>query len=304
MIKKTLPTLILTLTLFLSISFLSCGGGGGAGSQSQDPSPTVKHSTCLAIFPIKNSKFPASVALDLLSTTAAPCFEFMYDTFGTSDANINTIITSLSNLEINISVITGATRKPRRDGRTETFYPELDIDQFNQAILNDPRVQAAYKARVTAIKSQYIAPHPEISFVVIPELEDNLSDQAFGNTVNMIHEVLGELSNYRIVRNSINNRGFFGLNKEVHVISLGGLVAGDIVSLDGEYFNFSDESKPGVISYNDLKVFLKQADSMGVTVYLWRPEWQGLPDGANKLPNERNYIISHVDDIKDLLTVN
>jgi hypothetical protein len=296
---------------YLFIVFiLGCGSSGGGGGESNSDSKKLNHYRGIASLALLNPKFPTEDLFNILSNSPKPTYSFLYGTFGVNPINFLNLqakfLDSGKNPKVLIYGLCGPCRKPRRDGKLETFYPQLDIKQLNNQLVQSEAVRNSYKKLVTHIRDTFILPFPETEFTYIPELEDNQTEESFDVLYKISLEVLGDLSNVSLMRNSNSSLGFATLRKEIHTTdknSIDSLQPGDGVSFDGSYFTFPEEKEiPGRPNFNDIKDLIVKAEAKGVNVYLWRPEMQGLTENQpSPPPDTRTYVFTYIDRWVELL---
>lgn len=304
------------LTLLVCLLPLSSCGGGGRSSQDdvKNPNPpAIEHpepTVGLAIFGLLNQNFPVNDAIELLSVSERPAFSFPNKTFGENPQNYITLVDALESQGkspyVGIYAICGPCRVPRRDGRLVEFRQDLDIPQLNWALANDPITQQDYKNFLTDMRNNLVSLYPDLEYDIYPELESNMNFDAQEVAITIAREVFADMSNVRIIVNPLDNIRHPGVPLEIHTdwidnISLVG--AGDIISLDGQYFRFPGERGVG-LTFEETKEFIRMSKERNVLFYLWRFEWQGLyPDNPKGTPepDKRIYKFLYKNEIKELL---
>jgi hypothetical protein len=323
---------ILILVMFSLVS--ACGGGGSSGSSDSpgDTSPPVESvyqsqspHLGVGIFALQHPSYDVDTALNLLRASKDPVIAFIPGVFGSDLTNYHTIINTLLSEgvapHVHIYALCGPCRQPRRDGSLVQFRPDLNMYQLEDAIRWDPEVRSQYIDYLVNVLQPIIDSYPQLNYTVVPELEDNQNDDSFAAMLDLTGMVFDGYANIRYVRNS-NNSNFvrtFGSRTvaiEIHhssIYALGRLQSGDVLSFDGAHFRFRDESKDrcgGRIendpSFDETRQLVTEAMARGVSLHLWRHEWQGLPTCPGHPvsdPSVRNYVFTHVDELIELLSI-
>lgn len=299
----------LIISLLIISSIFGCGGGGV--SSEKQPETTIGHFRGIASLAMLHQNFPNQDLFNILMNSPNPTYSLLYGTFGKDPINFlnlqSKFLDSGKNPRVLIYGLCGPCRKPRRDGRLEIFYPNLDIKSLNSQLLTNEKIREDYKKLVETIRDNFVNAFPETEFIFVPELEDNQTDASFSVLYNTSLEVFNGYSNVQFMRNSNSSFGFATLRKEIHTTdknSVDSLQPGDGISFDGSYFTFPEERDiAGRPNFNDIKELITKAEAKGVNVYLWRPEMQGLTEGQpSPMPDTRTYVFRFIDRWVELLT--
>ena len=305
----------LIIGFILSILLVSCGGKSGGGEDDPSPKPIDlnKPTVGLDIFALNHRKFPVQDAIDLLKTADQPAFGILYGMFGNDPTNYYQVVGALQdagkNPIVKIHALCGPCRKPRRDGRFETFFPELTIRELNDALKYDRRgVREAYRNLLIDIKNNFVLPFPTAEFDIVPELESNLDNDALAVSIAIISEVFSGLDNVSLLLNPLRPTRYLDYRFELHstdINQLPLLIFGDTLSFDGAPFRLDDSSGSGP-SFEGTKVLIREALNKGVTVYLWREEWQGLGRYnviSGVMPDDREYTFLNKNRVAELIAL-
>jgi len=270
----------------------------------------------IAAFGILHPKFPINQLIKILKNVKRDTIglSFPYGTFGSSPKNYNRVVSELkkSNKKVHTVLygICGPCRIPRRDGRLEIFYPKTNIKTLNREIVASDKVKADYVRLITKIKTDFIDPYPDQTFDFVPELEDNLTPQSFGVLYNLSNEVFANNPNVRIIHNPLNHLRRSDLPIEIHSaaeVSPLSLRQGDVINFDGDPFLFKGEkAREREVSFDSIRRLIRSSNSRRVDIYIWRGEWQGLPNTRRKViltRDNRNYRIIFDSQITELLTI-
>lgn len=314
------------LVLIIAMLLPSCGGSGGG---SDDPSsPENNQETSLSVeppylgagmFAVDSPKFDVETGLDILRSSAAPVLSYIPRVFGSDTENypymMDTLIEEGTSIHVQLYVLCGPCRSPRRDGSLSVFRGDLDIDELNDAIRFDPEVRSQYLDYVMNVIVPLIDRYPQLQFTVVPELEDNHTDESFGELLDLTILALGERGNVKYQRNPLRFNGtrtFNGITVpiEIHTAFIGNLdllIAGDTISLDGQSFSFRGEQVGCKVdaNFDEIKALIQASLDKGVNFQIWRFEWQGLPvcGGPVPHPRDRTYQFTYIDQIKELLSL-
>lgn len=260
--------------------------------------PAYGETRGLALIPLKHPRFPVTTACSILKASPAPAFSVLHDeTFGNSDKTIHALIrcilpyasTRKTSLRVHVYVACGPCRRPRRNGSVPHFFPSLDIPQFNAKLRQrDGRVTKAFVQRLLVLK-RLVAKYPSVDWVIVPELEDNLSTGGFSVLAQQIRRVFYDIP-VEIARNPLLPARQKEAT-EIHTYTfsrIAKLKSGDTVSGDG------------VADWPDMSV-VRMCDARGIHFHLWRPEWQGITSNMNLPPSKRNYRFINVPRIKQIM---
>jgi hypothetical protein len=311
--------MIRILILFSILINISCGSGG---RQSMNFNGLKEPTVGLAIFALNNPRFPVDEAIDILRSTKPghrAAISVLNRTFGESMENYNRLLAELDYLKphVQIHATCGPCRMPRADGSILKFARQYNIPQLNDKISNEEQaVIAEYIQVLEDIKSNYIAPHPTLSFTVTPELESNYTRQVAGIMINLTLQVFADNQNVEINFNHLDNAMRFPtIPYEVHHTlphSTVSLDPGDIINFDGSIFLYPDETRPqgfwqsnNIANWEQIQETISYSIKRGAIVYIWRAEWQGLHEPPpRKLPDQRVYTFwNKHDEIKFLLNI-
>lgn len=314
----------LFLAAILGVLLTSCGGGGGGDSESSTPGSgeAVRVQAPLlgaGMFAVDSPKFDVETGLDILRSSAAPVLSYIPRVFGSDTENypymMDTLLEEGTAIHVQLYILCGPCRAPRRDGSLSVFRGDLNIDEFNNAIQWDPEVRSQYLDYVVNVIAPLIDRYPQLEFTVVPELEDNHTNESFAELLDLTILALGDRSNVIYQRNPLNFNGartFKGrtVRIEIHTPFIGNLdllIPGDTISLDGQSFSFRGEEVGCRVDANfeQIKELIIKSLEKGVNFHLWRFEWQGLPicGGPAPHPRDRTYEFRYVDQIKELLAL-
>lgn len=314
--------LFFTVAAFLLVS---CGGGGGSDNPS-DPQDRPNTSVMAkapflgaGMFAVDSPKFDVEQGLDILRSSASPILSYIPGVFGSDKENypymMDTLLDEGTEIHVQLYVLCGPCRAPRRDGSLVQFRPDIDIPSLQNAIRWNPEVRSQYLDYVLSVIAPLIDRYPQINFTVVPELEDNQVDDSFAALLDLTMLALGERSNVRYQRNPLNFNGTRTFNGktipiEMHTAFVGNLallIPGDTISLDGSSFTFRGEQVGCNVDANfeQIKELIRQSIDKGVSFHVWRHEWQGLNicGGSAPHPRDRDYRFTHIDQIKELLAL-
>lgn len=261
----------------------------------------------LSVLFLDSPQFPWSRAATILEGADRPILATLLDWKGKHVHNLQKVAGHFKKLdrtppELNLYVLCGPCRKPRRDGSLEAFHPELSIGELNRQWFKRPRLQSDF-SRLAYNHLKHIEGLGWPTINLIPELEDSLRPGVYNSMVSLLGAVMGNwpLQTHRVVRNRLGNPPYNGA-KEVHGLASNSLhlvTYGDFTSGDGDVFRWNGErigSKE--YSWGYLKAFVRQAQNQGVGVLLWHPEWQ---DPGRKPINRRVFKFTHPKDLKQIL---
>jgi len=237
----------------------------------------------LALLPLLQPRFPVEAARKVLSTSDRPSLAFLYGPFGTDPRNILKLVQGLEGeAHVQIYVLSGPTRAPRAkiDGMQD-FFKDLPIPHFNRKVTNDFEVQERFRARVLKIKEEIIDPLPHAHFVLVPELEDNLTRGGRERLVSILREVFSGYTRVCIRTNPLPLVRTEGVPVETHdPKKIKKLAVGDSFSEDGLR-----------VSHSRSQLLIDRTLAQGADYYLWRCEWQGTCSGHWRAPERRIYKI-------------
>lgn len=259
----------------------------------------------LVLLPLLSKKFPVQGAARVLSKTKTPAFSFLYKSFGNHEENLAHLLATLIPTSTTITSIVyfdcGPCRPPRRPaGLFSLVLPSLDIDDLSyQLELGYWQTQATLFLHIFTLLES-LPQNEKLTYIIHPALEDNYTSAARKALSSLIKEAALDRPDIKLGINPLapQARGR-GVPLEIHSSSadrLRGLHRGDILSMDGERLKYPGE--PGGVEYGDARALIATAERKGVTVLLWRPEFQGLPpltDGGTRVlipPSNRVYKIS------------
>lgn len=295
----------------------------GCGGDSDDESPSLDASTApflgAGMFALDNPKFDKEKALGILRASISPVVSYIPNVFGKNKTNypymLDTLISENIGTHVQLYVLCGPCRIPRRDGSMVQFKPDLDIPGFQKAIKENSSVRSQYVAYVKDVIVPLIEAYPELNFTVVPELEDNQTNDSFAALLQLTTKALGDRSNVVYQRNPLYHNGQRTFNGqtvalEMHTTSINDLNllrSGDAISFDGQLFSFRGESlgcTPNA-TFEQTTALIRASMSKGVSVHVWRPSWQGLPNCGGPVldPSLRTYEFTYIDQIKELLSL-
>lgn len=315
----------LVFPIVIALTMMSCGGGGsGSDPGDSNPSPpelvtSVAPYLGAGMFAVDAPAFDVETALDILKSSSSPVLSFIPGVFGSDKANypymMDDLVLNGIGVHVQLYVLCGPCRRPRRDGSLVQFRPDLDIRGLESAIQWDPEVRSQYLDYVFNIIKPLITAYPQLRFTIVPELEDNQSDSSFAALLDLTATSLDGISNVDYQRNPMGGsrtRNYNGrtVTLELHhtsVYALHQLQSGDTLSLDGQSFSFRGENVgcPVDATYDEIVALIQESMDRGVNFHLWRFEWQGLYicGGPALPPEQRTYQFTHVDQIKELLSL-
>lgn len=237
----------------------------------------------LALLPLLQPRFPVENARKVLATSDRPTLAFLYGPFGTGPRNALKLVQGLGGVaHVQIYVLSGPTRAPRaKIAGMQDFFKNLPIPHFNRKVANDVEVQEQFRARVLKIKEEIVDPLPHAEFVLVPELEDNLTRGGRERLVSIIHEVFSGYPRVRVRTNPLPLVRTEGVPVETHdPKKIKKLTHGDAFSEDGLR-----------VSHSRSERLIDRALEQGADYYLWRCEWQGTCGGHWRTPERRTYKI-------------
>lgn len=195
----------------------------------------------------------------------------------------------------------GATMRNFAVTAIEAPFVDRDPIQFNRDILSDEKTREEFQLLVNEV-----APIVYLNYnqyennqtLIVPMLEDNLTDEAFLAMRDIVQEVLGGTA--EVIRNpckgcySGSESGRLGGAIEWHKSEeLAEASGGDGYSLDGVGYHFPGESAALGLSLAAVERLMKESVSRGVRYFgLWRFARQGTSEDPNSTrlkPNLRNY---------------
>lgn len=268
----------------------------------------------LATFALLNRKYPVRDAGEVLSVSRAPAFAFVHKIFGNEYQNVAELIDYIDTHSLKpyppITVIVyldcGPCRPPRRPpGFARILAPRLNISQLNRALARkNDRIVEAFTRELDLILSK-LPERPNVKYIIIPSLEDNLTPKAWATMAQVTLSRIGGRVGYSLARNSLPNAYRRVITTEVHGYNTSfqhRLKPGDIVNGDGENICFPGERCEGKPVWF-VKEWLQSARSKGLIALIWRPETQGLDLSGKSIPiADRKYRIPNKNILKDLLT--
>lgn len=219
------------------------------------------------------------------------------------DRNV-TVVLYLSN---GVSQRLGDPRNPSVFGTGNT------VSSFRTRIVNDLEFREEYRVivrRALALRSRL----PESAqLVLIPQLEDNLTDPIFRNVLALTQEVAGDTVLYGRSTcpgcadgNGIEIPG--GVLEDLHSSSPVFAVENGMVTNDNSPFLFAYEMAQGQngFSLSDLARTRDRAAAQGNIFIVWNAEYQGLPVADNKVigrpdPDARSYVLPNPVEASELM---
>lgn len=310
-------------------SFFSVEDIGVTPSATPTPALSKKHKygrRGLAILALLNKNFPVEDAFDVLRESKRSTFSFLYGkrAFGDNPRNyyklMSMFLSEGRRVHVEIYTLCGACRPPRINLNLASFCRKKSVSEFRRAFDNNRKVRIRYRKYVKRIKREFIDPYPEMTFTVTISLEDNDAGlyKLVGKKVRVLQRVFRGSKNVKLARNPVGDLpyGYGRLKRELHTVSISHLDLlgrGDIISFDGDYFNFPGEDitkQDGykrshnynhVPNYKDIKKLIRKARNKKIDVYVWRPEFQGLDTKKRLHPNVRNYRVVRPKYLKKLM---
>lgn len=242
----------------------------------------------LAVLALLHKRYPTNEVKKTINSFPNVSIAILYGTFGKDPKNFKTLADTGNLHHTTIYTLCNPCRIPRRNGKLETFYPQLSINQLNRALVSNGLVREAYKRMLLKIRQDFVEPYPNITFDLVPELESSFDVKANTAAINMLTEIFGDLENVTYRNNPLKySRLIRGIPIEVHTLDLnivGSLRKNDSISLDGVS-----------ASTAAIKSAIKFCKKKNIHFLLWFPEWQGLNGNSHSsaLPNERIYKFSY-----------
>ena len=194
----------------------------------------------------------------------------------------------------------------------QAFAAGLCTKSFRQQILSNNTLRARYKdvvQRAMAIKSQV---PKNVRFVLVPQLEDNLTDSTFQAALALTKEVAGDMVGY--ARNACpgcaagNSQAVpRGAMKETHTSQANNGVVQGIVTNDGKPYAFASGASAGAFPLSQLNRTRDASLLQGNAFILWTAKYQGIPVKKGKLagrakPNNRSYPIPTASERQELIS--
>lgn len=322
---------------FLTISLLfigcSCGGGGGESSViaiAQEGEPctefverAARGLSCL------HCNHPRAIeqARQITGVLRDSCLQrvgtnFLVDgTFGFNPDLMREIVTILTeegrSLEVTYFIANGPAQRRFSITANENFGVQINPGDFRNLIFTSDSLRREYQELVSRLR-------PTIEYsvargatvVVVPYLEDNLSDSSFREMVSLTREVIGDLPvsygrNPCLAECFIGNQGGIpsGVRELLHTIETDFRITGGIVSNDGfDYNSPATENNPeAATTLAQLGELRNVAEAQGNNFVLWSAPRQGLPivppgiDFTFPTPDERNYRLISPEEREELI---
>jgi len=228
----------------------------------------------VATLALQNRRFPVDQLCRSLKNSKTPYVAFLFHSFGTSIENLKRLDRCTKNLTLQVYVSCGPCKRP--GGTLDTWRG--GIPQYRQYLRKLRRVKLALS--------------PNIRWVLIPELEDNLSPSLRLSLTQEIRKVLG-LKRTSIATNPVRASRTLSYPLEIHDFDerlIASLRPLDIVSADG----VQEEPSPRLLSLLSTK---------RVRYLHWLPCWQGLVSATSpKLPiKDRRFVWCNKDQTDSLL---
>lgn len=288
---------ILALITLLAPNAARGDGGAGVG---------------MAALALQNPRFPVGDVVEVLGVSRRPMVAVLWDTFGKRRGNIKRVVDGVgSPITVGVYLICDPCRMPRRDGKLETFYPQLSRSRLEQQLFRRAKVSRDYEklARKAIMLLRAYKPNRAI---IYPALESTLSPGANRLLAGLIEPLIINpttgTADIEIVQNPLSIREKIpGYPVELHGYSstvIRAVGEGGFVSGDGAIFLYPGEPAiPGswtqVVSYSRMVSLVRESLTKNRTMLLWRPEWQGLPKGGPA--SKRTYKISNKEKLKALI---
>ena len=236
--------------------------------------------------------------------------------FGEDDAFLIRHISDLSQdrqLTVILYLSNGAAQRIWKKTRVHGFGTDISPTEFRTRMVSDNTLRDRYHAIVA--RAVQIGTHvpTNVSFVLVPALEDNLDDQTFNNMLDLTQQVAGTAVQYgrSACPDCVPGSGSavpLGVLLELHIVQPSLVTPNAIVSNDGFSYRLPDGS-PGTetLQLDDLIALKAAAANAGDMFILWTAEFQGVPDitvsanAALSSPDARTYLTPS-GTLADLLT--
>ncbi len=219
-------------------------------------------------------------------------------------------------LVVQFYLTNGATQRNWRDTAVTAFGVQMPPEDFRRQILSDFSLQGEYQrivARLIPIISYARSRGAEV--LLVPGLEDNLSNAAFALLVQLAREALPEGMNVHFGRNPCsgcyegNEDGVpAGVFLEQHTAGANVFVSGGVVTNDGtDYMPEIDAQSLGdfAVTLRSLAAVRDQAAQARNVFILWSAERQGLvPQGSSFIflpPESRTYEVPDSTEQQDII---
>jgi len=279
----------------------------------------------LAILALLHKNFPVEDAYEILRESDRPTFALLYgkNAFGADPINYYKLMSMFleegRSVHIEIYTLCGACRPPRiRTMNLASFCKNMNVRELEDSFVNNRKTRLKYRKWLKGIKSEFVDPYPEMTFTLTISLEDNDGGkwEVVKQKARILKSVFKDSSNVVFARNNVGDipYGYSNFKREIHTIDIRHLKLvskGDIVSFDGDYFNFPGQDLTRedwykgshVSSFKETKKIIRKARKKGLDVYVWRHEFQGLDTVKRQHPSKRNYRIVKKEYLKQLMNL-
>ena len=250
-----------------------------------------------------HKNFPTKQAMKCFEGIGQPAITFLWGTFGTKKSNLKPFFEMNKDKPhlVQVYLTNGVCIRKRNCKRGEVCRKDTSSKWNRKLRKKNLILKLKLKARVRSVKKTLEKHGNENSrFVLVPQLEDNLTNGAAREFIKIIREVWP----YEVVRNPVGNNPYKHLSGadalELHHINapLGGTIL--YASNDGEdiHFNHRDATLLPSINSKSVRGYLSRAKSSGVRgIFLWAGLWQGLrgDSGGAPPPRRRNCEVPSLD---------
>ncbi|RMG39370.1 MAG: hypothetical protein D6719_13485 [Candidatus Dadabacteria bacterium] len=320
----------LAATILIVLTFSACTKSPGGGDSeipigvfdreiSQQTENFTEDSSCgqLLDLPARglaclhcNIKIARAQANNIISLMERSCVRnlatnFLVDgTFSFDAAFMKQVIDRLSAVGRRATIIFYLMNGPnqRRWDITEinSFGGKIEPQEFRSRIQSDPALQERFRSIVRKLVPVLRHGNGRARMILIPALEDNLSDSAANAMYNLILDEVPSDIHFELGRNPCpncyrgNQSGISpGVLHEKHTISFSSGVSNGIITNDGHGFKFESGDQSGNDpTITDLAMVMHEAQKRGNVFILWNKTWQGLKNyslGAFPDPRTRGY---------------
>lgn len=234
--------------------------------------------------------------------------------FGLDDPFLIRLLNRLAagrDLTVLLYLSNGVSQRARDPFDPLVFGTGTSVESFRDAIGSDEGFRLAYQqvaARGLSIRNAL----PESARVIlVPGLEDNLTDDLFDNVLELTREVGGDRVLYG--RNPCpncaagNGSGIpVDVIGEIHTPVVSPLVSGGVITNDGFPYVFEFQGLRSSIHIGSLATTKSQALAQGNMFILWTAHYQGLPVNGGLIsgrpdPDDRIYAVPTTEETAELL---
>lgn len=238
---------------------------------------------------------------------------------GLSPSSVAILVKSFGNHWDNLDRITNTTktvivyldcgpcRDPRRPkGQFNLMAPGLNIAQLNRALeRRHPRVISAIDRHIARVAAR-LPKDKGVSYVIVPSLEDNFTDDAYSAMRELVATHFSSVG--RIVRNPLKPKRYESDGLEIHSYSvrdIAKLRSGDIINGDGVASCLSTKCSESEMV--EKEGWVRAAIGRGVIPLIYVPQIQGLPASIKQggvsfiPPEERTYSIPNIKQLERLI---